>query len=170
MGKFIKITAILSVVSAILDLVVGKILVPFIYFLVEGLKWVAGDSLLTAVILYSGLRFFDLIRVLLIILFTVLIIVGIKSMKENIGTEIAGLIILLLSPFAALIQSLITTSTITFLQRIFGAEFIGAFNILNGASGFASSLQGLSIILMGVSLTASLCRKRWARDDEFNKG
>ena len=170
MGKFIKITAILAVVSAVLDLVVGKILVPFVYFLVEGLKWVAGDSLLMAVILYSGLKFFDLIRVLLIVVFAVLIILGIKSMSEKIVTEVAGLIILILSPFAALIQSLITTSTITFLQRIFGAEFIGAFNILNSAGSFASSLQGLAIILIGVSLTASLCRKRWARDDEFDKG
>ena len=170
MGKFIKITAILAVVSAVLDLVIGKFVVPFIYFLVAGLRWVAGDSLMTAIIFYSGLRFFDLVRVLIMVLFAVLIIVGIKSMKESIGTEIAGLIILICSPFANLILSLITTFSITFLQRTFGAEFIGSFNILNSAAGFTSSLYGISIILIGVSLTASLCRKKWARDDEFDKG
>ena len=170
MGKFIKITAILAVVSAILDLVLGKVLIPFIYFLVVGQKWISGEYSLTAIIFYSGLRFFDLARVLLIIVFAVLIILGIRSMSEKIITEVAGLILFICYPFAGLIQSLITTSAITLMAQTVGAEFIGAFNILNSMAGYTSTLQSIAIVLITVSLTASLCRKRWARDDEFDKG
>ena len=168
MNKFVRITAIMAIVSAVIDFFVGRIIVPLVYLFITSRQMLAGSGFTTGVLTFFGLRIFDLLGVFVIALLAVLIIVGIKSGKDKIGMEIAGLIIMGLSPFASLIVTLFATVVVRFLSMR-GVAFFSAYSILNSGSALGSLFHNLTVALIVMSLTGSICRKRWSRDEEFDK-
>ncbi len=169
MNKFIKVMAILSIVSAIIDFTLGRLIIPFIYLLINGRGMYSGNSALSAMITFFGLRIFDLIGVIVIILFAVLVLIGINLKRETIGVEVTGLILTGISPLASVIISFTSVGLIRLITQSTGIAFYGTYSVLNSAGSFGGFLHGVTVVLIVIALTASLCRIKWSRDDEFDR-
>ena len=169
MNKFVKVMAVLSIVSVIIDFTLGKIIIPIVYTLIAGRGMLTGSSAMAAVLTFFGLRIFDFIGGMIIILFAVLILLGIRSGREKTGVEITGLILIGISPVVSLILSVATVGIIRFVTMSTGIAFYSTYSLLTSAGGFGGLLHNTTIVLIVIALTASLCRIKWSRDDEFNK-
>ena len=177
MGKTIRITAIIAFALKVLQVIAGDVLIPLITEIIYSNKALSYSSepvkeLLISMGIYFVTVIIGLVIPLLYLGFMFALIAASKSQKSGIALEVLGLICMgLVIPVISLVSSIIFTPVISRLLSNWGsADSFVIYTVMRSSGGYLSVLGTISLVLLIVSFTVSLCRKKWARDDEFEKG
>ena len=168
MEKAIRITAIVSAVLQILYLIIGRllggiVLGPLLTHMPMGAEEEGIAYYLISQILIGGTI------ALIYFIFMVLMIFASKGKSEKIGGEIAGLLII---GFLLSIVSGVASFVVNYFINITGsgAAVVGTFASMSSGASFFGWIHGASFLLMIVSLTMSLCRKKFVIPLELELG
>ncbi|MBP5530022.1 MAG: hypothetical protein J6X80_08235 [Lachnospiraceae bacterium] len=177
MRKIIKITAIIAFVLEVLYALFGRFLIPVISGIIYSNRVLSYSSepvkmLLIAIGVYMVVAIIGLVIPLIYLGFMFALIAASKSAKAGIGLEICGITVMgLVLPVLSRIAGIVGTPLIANLVLRWGsADAYGIYSTMNSSGAFLSVFGTVALVLIIVSFTVSLCRKKWARDDEFEKG
>ena len=173
MSKSIKTLAILSVVLEVAYIVFGRFVIPFaIFFFGQGSKWFPmttkiGDE---GVLLYSVMAFVTgFALIFLHAIYMILLMNAANGKSEKIAMEVSGIIICTVLP-------IVMSSIISLLLRYFINAFIGSaasmsqYSLMTTYASFLGFLQSISRIVLIISFSFSICRKKFVLPLEYEKG
>ena len=175
MEKSIKITAVLAVVSELAYVIIGRILIP----LVGGIIY--GNSLLSysnnPVLILEGMGAYYLVSLagiiipILYIVFMIMLIGASKSINRSIVPEVLGIIVMgAVMPILTLIFNLIVSASIyRILMIINWDDSLPIYNMMGAYGGFLSILSTIALVLITISFTVSICRKKTMDISEFTE-
>ncbi|MCR4647967.1 MAG: hypothetical protein K5776_02700 [Lachnospiraceae bacterium] len=167
MEKFIKITSIGAVITYFLFILIGEWMGPFVFWI--GNKNPGMTKAGAGIALYFGMTVFNLINAFLFVLFAALVILAIRNESTGIGVEITGLIIFLIANpvFNIYVKRLIF---IIATRLIMNSDALAAYSLFTTGESFFSILSTISLGMMIIALTASICRKKWCPAENYNEG
>ena len=177
MSKAIKITAIISFALQILYILVGRFIIPVISGIIVSNRTLSYTSepvkmLLLAMGLYFVMFIIGLIYPLLYLVFMIVQIAASKTEKTGIAIEILGITVL--SVVLPVLSTVFSLVAVPFITRLFlnwsSMEAYSIYNSMNASGGFLSILSTVALVLMIMSFTFSICRKKWVPLDEFGEG
>lgn len=171
MSKTIRITALLAVILKVTFILVGQIILPIVFLLLSGMK-TAGNvaDIFAGLGAYFGMHTIDFVFSAVFVVMCVLTILAAKSRDDKIIGEIIGLIVVgvvlpLLSTIGALVTNVFVTRSIISVSSYAYSNYA----LLNSYSGLLSGLNTTALVLYVFATSASVCRKKWSRDEEFEK-
>jgi len=177
MKKTIKITAIIAFALQALYALVGKFIVPIVSGIIYSNRSLSYSSepvvtLLVGMGAYFVVAIIGLIVPLLYLGFMFALISASKSEKTGIALEVLGICLFGLA--LPLITELIRIPALPLISRVTtnlgSVDSFSIFNIMSASGGYLSVLGTVSLVLIIISFTVSLCRKKWGSDDEFEQG
>ena len=169
MTKAIRIFAILAIVFEALYLLIGKLAGPYISYLL----YAPGGRTLSmnegAVAMYYLEALVEGALLMLVFLSIAILMIAVSNSKnEKIGLEIASYVVLeavlpLLTFGTGMIFKLIESRTM-------GADLYGSVAILNSGAAYLGFIGSLASFSLLVSITMSLCRKKFVLPLEYELG
>ena len=176
MEKSIKITAVLAVVSELAYVIIGRIIVPLIGGIIYGNRILSFSSnpvltMLEGMGTYYLVSFAGIIIPILYIAFMLMLIAASKSTKRGIVPEVIGIIVMgAVMPILRLIFNLIvSTSIYRILITINWDDSFPIYNMMGTYGGFLSILSTFALVLITISFTVSICRKKTMDISEFTE-
>ncbi|MCR5848342.1 MAG: hypothetical protein K6G75_09525 [Lachnospiraceae bacterium] len=166
MSKVIKVTAILSIVFEVLYVLIGKIILPIAGLLFNSYYRYQIEETVKGAAIYYGLTLFGAIFFIIMLLYAIVMIAASKSRSENIAPEISGFIVTgALMPIVSVFgRTAINTVVFRIVQAVSSVE---AFTIMNQYGSFLSVIHTIALCLLFISLSFSICRKKYASNEEF---
>ena len=177
MSKAIKITAIISFVLEILYILVGRLIIPVITGIVTSNSTLSYTSepvkmFLLAFGFYLGMLIIGLIVPILYLVFMIAQIAASKTEKTGIAVEILGITVL--SFVLPILSTLFSIIAIPFMTRMLldwgSMEAYKIYSTMNTSGGVLGILSTVALVLMIISFSFSICRKKWVPLDEFEGG
>ncbi|MBR6382832.1 MAG: hypothetical protein IKS56_02500 [Lachnospiraceae bacterium] len=177
MSKAIKITAIISFVLEILYILVGRLIIPVITGIVTSNRTLSYTSepvkmFLLAFGFYLGMLIIGLIVPILYLVFMIAQIAASKTEKTGIAVEVLGIVVL--SFVLPILSTLFSIIAIPFMTRMLldwgSMEAYKIYSTMNTSGGVLGILSTVSLVLMIISFSFSICRKKWVPLDEFEGG
>ena len=177
MSKAIKITAIISFVLEILYILVGRLIIPVITGIVTSNRTLSYTSepvkmFLLAFGFYLGMLIIGLIVPILYLVFMIAQIAASKTEKTGIAVEILGITVL--SFVLPILSTLFSIIAIPFMTRMLldwgSMEAYKIYSTMNTSGGVLGILSTVALVLMIISFSFSICRKKWVPLDEFEGG
>ena len=168
MSKAIKVTAIVAVVMQVVYFLLGRFGIPVGSFFLFSNSYYSSREGLLVYLIYAF--FSGIIMVFVYVVFMILLINASNSRSENIAPEIVGIVML-----AAVIPLLSSAASLGFsyfynIMSIGTAADFATIAELRNYSAFGSLFSGPSSILLIISLTMSLSRKKFLIPLEYEKG
>ena len=177
MSKAIKITAIISFVLEILYILVGRLIIPVITGIVTSNSTLSYTSepvkmFLLAFGFYLGMLIIGLIVPILYLVFMIAQIAASKTEKTGIAVEVLGIVVL--SFVLPILSTLFSIIAIPFMTRMLldwgSMEAYKIYSTMNTSGGVLGILSTVALVLMIISFSFSICRKKWVPLDEFEGG
>ena len=177
MSKAIKITAIISFVLQILYILVGRLIIPVITGIVTSNRTLSYTSepvkmFLLAFGFYLGMLIIGLIVPILYLVFMIAQIAASKTEKTGIAVEVLGIVVL--SFVLPILSTLFSIIAIPFMTRMLldwgSMEAYKIYSTMNTSGGVLGILSTVSLVLMIISFSFSICRKKWVPLEEFEEG
>ena len=177
MRKAIKITAIISFVLQILYILVGRLIIPVITGIITSNRTLSFTSepvkmLLIAFGFYFGMLIIGLIVPILYLLFMIAQIAASKTAKTGIAVEVLGIVVLsIVLPVLSTVFSLLALPFMTRMLLNWGSmDAYSIYNSMNASGSVLGILSTVALILMIISFSFSICRKKWVPLEEFEEG
>lgn len=176
MEKSIKITAVLAFAAEILYVVVGRIIVPIVGGIIFGNKMLSYSenpilTMLEGIGAYLLVSLLGIIVPILFLAFMIMLISASKSVKRGIVPEIAGIIVMgaLLPIIKTIFGFIIASSVLRIMYAINWDDSFPIYNMMNNYGGFLSILSTFALVLIIISFTVSICRKKTMDISEFTE-
>ena len=177
MSKAIKITAIISFVFQILYILVGRIIIPVISGIITSNRTLSYTSepvkmLLIAFGFYFGMLIIGFIVPILYLVFMIGMIAASKTAKTGIAVEVLGIVVLsFVLPILSTLFSIIALPVMTRMLLNWGSmDAYSIYSTMNTSGGVLGILSTVSLVLMIISFSFSICRKKWVPLEEFTEG
>ena len=128
--------------------------------------------LLLAFGLYFGMLIIGLIVPIFYLLFMIAQIAASKTEKTGIAVEILGIVALsTVFPIVSTIFSLLALPVITRLFLDWSSmEAYSIYSTMNTSGSMLGILSTVALVLMIISFSFSICRKKWVPLEEFEEG
>lgn len=168
--RAIRTTAIISLVLEIVFTLLGRFAFPIMIFYSSGYPGKSLQGGYSDGITYYISRNFigSFLLLTAFIIFAVLLISTSKSNNEKIGMEIAAMAVTGIGlPVLNMIVSTLSTYAITARLSI---EAIAANNVLGQAASYFGIINSAAILLLFISCTISICRKKYVIPLEYERG
>ena len=177
MSKAIKITAIISFVLQILYILVGRIIIPVISGIITSNRTLSYTSepvkmLLIAFGFYFGMLFIGLIVPILYLVFMIGMIAASKTEKTGIAVEVLGIVVLsIVLPILSTLFSIIALPIMIRMLLDWGSmDAYTIYTTMNTSGSVLGILSTVAMVLMIISFSFSICRKKWVPLEEFEEG
>ncbi|MBP5495336.1 MAG: hypothetical protein J6X97_09575 [Lachnospiraceae bacterium] len=177
MNKAIKITAIISFALEILYILVGRLIIPVITGIITSNRTLSFTSepvkmLLIAFGFYFGMLIIGLIVPILYLLFMIAQIAASKTAKTGIAVEVLGIVVL--SIVLPVLSTVFTLLALPFMTRMLlnwgSMDAYSIYNSMNASGSVLGILSTVALVLMIISFSFSICRKKWVPLEEFEEG
>ena len=163
MERPIRMTALLALIFQVAFIGFGRFLLPLLATTTISMLSLEGEYAYLAMTFASAFLY-----LIIYVLFFVLLVYASKNRGEKIGMEIACIVVI--GVVLPLLQLIVTTFERLYLTSMRGADWLATYNVMASAASILSFVSSASFILLVISATISICRKKFVIPLEYEKG